>query len=450
MPPKRKASQITPDLPKVVPTEFNPTELTLAQCVQFVAELKATNSSLDKKEICGRHPHMRTLLQYVYHPHWNYNVTKAQYLKQENNKNLPSADKVTSLFELLDALKSGIRGHQAIAMIKSFIQQVGSEYQDFILSAVNKDLEIRLNAKEINKVFPGAIPEFNVALAQAFEGDIDTDLPKGRWYISHKLDGLRALFVITGGQGKAYSRQGNEFPRLQGIADILASIPELQESVLDGEACVMKNGKEDFKESVSEIKRKTVRGPEPDFRFHVFDCLTYDEFMSASSTATLSERLMRLAKVDASLFKGKVVLVEQELMVDKKTFDKWNQRVKEGGWEGLMLRSDVGYKGKRSKDLLKIKPFEDGEWKVNQLIEGEKHVLVNGIATKIKMLAAVMINVDGVDVKVGSGFSDAERVDFLAHPEKILNKLITVQYQEKIADSGSLRFPTFKAVRDYE
>lgn len=447
MPPKRKVAAMT----AAQPSQDTP-DPTLDQCLQFVADLKATNSNLEKKEICGKHPHLRKLLRYVYHPHWNYNITKAQYLKQVDNKNLPSVSPAESLFALLDQLKSGIRGLQSVALIKAFIHAVGNKYQNLILSAVNKDLEIRVNAKEINKVFPETIPEFNVALAQAFEGDIDTDLPKGKWYISHKLDGLRALFVITGGHGKAYSRQGNEFPRLQPIADILANIPQLQESVLDGEACVMKDGKEDFKLSVSEIKRKTVKAgePEPDFRFHVFDLLTYQEFMSASSVSTLSERLTRLSQIDQALFKGKVAIVEQELMVDKSTFDKWNQRVKEGGWEGLMLRADVGYKGKRSKDLLKVKPFEDGEWRVHQLLEGEKHVLVNGIATKVKMLAAVMINVDGVDVKVGSGFSDAERVDFLANPQKILNKLITVQYQEKIVDSGSLRFPTFKAVRDYE
>ena len=33
------------------------------------------------------------------------------------------------------------------------------------------------------------------------------------------------------------------------------------------------------------------------------------------------------------------------------------------GWEGLMLRKNVGYCGKRNKDLLKVKKFYDAEYK---------------------------------------------------------------------------------------
>jgi DNA ligase 1 len=37
------------------------------------------------------------------------------------------------------------------------------------------------------------------------------------------------------------------------------------------------------------------------------------------------------------------------------------------GWEGIMLRKDIGYEGKRSKNLLKVKKFYDAEYEVVRL-----------------------------------------------------------------------------------
>ena len=36
----------------------------------------------------------------------------------------------------------------------------------------------------------------------------------------------------------------------------------------------------------------------------------------------------------------------------------------ERGWEGFMLRKNVGYEGKRSKNLVKVKKFHDAEYEV--------------------------------------------------------------------------------------
>ena len=33
----------------------------------------------------------------------------------------------------------------------------------------------------------------------------------------------------------------------------------------------------------------------------------------------------------------------------------WSELPKQEGWEGLMLRKDVAYEGKRTKNLLKVK-----------------------------------------------------------------------------------------------
>jgi DNA ligase-1 len=63
------------------------------------------------------------------------------------------------------------------------------------------------------------------------------------------------------------------------------------------------------------------------------------------------------------------------------------------------------------------------------------------------MLSCVMIQHKGYIVRVGSGFSIEQRQEFYQDPNKILGKIIEVQYFEetKNQDGGiSLRFPTFK------
>ena len=48
------------------------------------------------------------------------------------------------------------------------------------------------------------------------------------------------------------------------------------------------------------------------------------------------------------------------------------------GWEGIMLRKDAGYKGKRSSDVLKVKQFHDAEYTVVAVENGPFRLIVYG------------------------------------------------------------------------
>ena len=126
-----------------------------------------------------------------------------------------------------------------------------------------------------------------------------------------------------------------------------------------------------------------------------------------------------------------------------------NQKVEKYGWEGLMLRDNLKpYKGKRIRDLCKVKKFFDEEFKVLDIITGPIRVIDkdSGLDTTIECMTAVIINYE--NTKVGSGFSIEERQHYYKNPDDIIGKLITVQYFEK--SNESLRFPTFKGIRNYE
>jgi DNA ligase-1 len=112
-----------------------------------------------------------------------------------------------------------------------------------------------------------------------------------------------------------------------------------------------------------------------------------------------------------------------------------------------MIRKDVGYEGKRSKNLQKVKKFYDAEYKVVDFDVDNHEVVRDGKSETLKMLSQVWIEHKGHRVKVGSGWTQEQRLQYM--DGSIVGKIITVQYfEETHNDKGgiSLRFPTVKIV----
>jgi DNA ligase-1 len=122
---------------------------------------------------------------------------------------------------------------------------------------------------------------------------------------------------------------------------------------------------------------------------------------------------------------------------------------KENGWEGLMLRKDAPYQGKRSNDVLKVKQFYDAEYIVVDVENAVNRVIVDGKEVEEMMMRNVVIEHKGNRVQVGSGFSHEQKRFYFENPNEILGKQITVQYFEETKNQNggiSLRFPTVKAI----
>lgn len=125
----------------------------------------------------------------------------------------------------------------------------------------------------------------------------------------------------------------------------------------------------------------------------------------------------------------------------------------EKGWEGLMLRKNSTYKGKRSDDILKLKTFHDDEYKVVDTFSGPFRYIKEGLEVEEEMLSGVAIEHKGNIVRVGSGFSIDQRKHLHNNPKDILGKIITVQYFEESQNQNgdySLRFPVIKVIHGNE
>ena len=177
--------------------------------------------------------------------------------------------------------------------------------------------------------------------------------------------------------------------------------------------------------------------------------MTQDEFKAKKSNDNLYQRYKELLFTMEDNECPCLSVLEMEIVNDDNHFQKWVSKADNNGWEGVMLRKNTQYKGKRSKDLLKVKTFHDAEYEVLDTEMGMFPLTLNGRECEEEMLSCVYIKHKDHLVRVGSGFTIEQRQDFYKNPDVILGKVITVQYFEetKNQEGGiSLRFPTFKVL----
>ena len=244
-----------------------------------------------------------------------------------------------------------------------------------------------------------------ILLAQKWDNAQDlTD-----WWLSEKLDGVRAYW-----DGRQFlSRQGNVFHAPDWFVETLPDVP------LDGELWLDRKA---FQRTVSIVRRQDKSDHWKEVRYVIFD---------APGTASSFEDRMDFLKDTIGKKQKFASLLKQERCTGTDHLQSELARIESLGGEGLMLREPQSeYEIGRSMTLLKVKSFHDTE----AIVTG--HQLGRG---KFKgKLGALEIQLpDGTELKVGTGFSEAER----GQPPAI-GSTITFRYQE-LTNHGVPRFPSY-------
>jgi len=417
----------------------------------FIKEMNSSTSSNDKIDLIRfAKPEVRKVLFYTYNTFQQYNITPKVLDKRPDLCNKHT--KFSSVFELLDSLNNRmITGHKAVEETNGYLFN-NPESKSLLYLMLERNLKVRASVKLINKALPGFIPEFNVALANKYDEKTKkkVDLQKDVWYVSRKLDGVRCLIVVNEkGKAKSFSRAGKQFHTLSLVEKEIESLG-VKNVVFDGEMCIVnENGDEDFQNVMKEIGRKdhTIQSG----LFQVFDFIPLEVFNNGISTESLFSYRLNALKVLLSYHKDLryIKILNQFPFFSFDELERYIQKASDKNWEGVMIRKDEQYKGKRSHDILKVKTFHDAEYNVKEIITGPFRYVKEGIEVEEEMLSAVLIEHKGHDVRVGSGFSIDQRKHLFLNPEDILNKVITVQYFEESQNQNgghSLRFPVVKVI----
>lgn len=241
-------------------------------------------------------------------------------------------------------------------------------------------------------------------------------------YVQPKLDGVRCILK----DGKLTTRNGKP----------IVSCPHLEEKglFLDGEL-YNHDLKHDFDKIIS-LTRKTK--PEPEdleesknlIKFYVYDQPGDTVFVTRYANIFLPKSDTRFELVPTYEVK---TLEEIEV---------FHEQFLSLGYEGTMIRLDLGgYENKRSKQLLKYKSFQDDEFTILDVIEGEGNR--SGMAGKL-----VCALPNGGTVGVSMTGTQEFMTKVLADKSKIIGLQATVKYFGYTND-GSLRFPTLKTIINY-
>lgn len=256
-------------------------------------------------------------------------------------------------------------------------------------------------------------PSFSFLLASSF------DPQKHRlddYFLSEKLDGVRAYW-----DGRYLrSRGGNTFSAPQWFLDSLPNTP------MDGE---LWGGRQTFDE-VSGIVRRNK--PSNGWRK-----ITLMVFELPNVEGDFSMRYQQMQQLHAEHGNQNWRIVEQR-SAPKTVAGLHSMLIKldaEGG-EGLMLKSKTAaYRGGRSNDLLKVKISNDAEAQVVAHHKGKGRLV-----TKMGSITVQMSN--GIQFKIGSGFTDAQR-----ESPPAIGATVTYKYNG-LTRNGKPRFPVFWRVRD--
>lgn len=438
----------------------------LGRLRRLINELSQTNSSRAKADILGRHTDTHPFLSRLFKS-GPFHLTSASLAKV-----LPARPPIDTgldtLEDVLDALESrSLTGDRAVQRYQQLIES-HPEHAELLKSILDKDLRIRMGAKSILKVTDtGSGNHFlPVALAedyanQAIQTFFRASLSHGdRWFASRKLDGVRCIVDVRKPMHGALqvhlrSRQGRSLSHLQ-LGSRLAALCNNRldfagqsHFVLDGEICSFRDtdhgletSKEDFKRAAALVNTRVPKGQDGGLDFVPFDALTADDFYNNSRSETWSKRQSRLVQLGAHLPQTEVLSVA--------ALDTMMETVaKSNAWEGVMLRRDAPYIGKRTKDLIKVKRFFDAEFPIISYELGPIRTIRNGKEVTEEVLTNLVIEHKGHAVSVGSGFSLDERRRFRELGDELKGRMATVCYSEETSNKHgqpSLRFPTFKAL----
>lgn len=425
--------------------------------LEMIKKLQATNSNKDKlailKSYVGHEDEelIKSVLLYCYSPFKKYGISESVY----DEIPLVTNTIFKSTFEMFDKLAESNINDLLRLSTKAFIESVeDEECRELIKGILFKDLKLGVNAKSINKVWKGLVPEFNVQLAESLAKAKNAIQPNNTYFLTTKLDGFRILAVPNeNGVYTFYTRKGEIYEGLEHLQKECQRIGKGKD-VLDGELIARNDdnlSSGDLYKVTTKIARKKGKTKEKaKLQFHVFDIVEVEAFKRGGDMHHYVSRREYLDDTFAEEIAKEplhsVLLVPTLLEFKGSELDKALAIVKEiteqGGEGGMINKATAPYWCKRHAGILKVKDFKEADVWVKDVYEGTKR--------NKGRLGGVIIQYyyEGElhECECGSGFTDSHRVEFWDNPELITGRVIEIQFFETTENEKGgkgLRFPSW-------
>lgn len=430
--------------------------------IEILEDLEATSGSLAKREILAaniKNDLLKATFVAAGDPYTVYYVNKFKMPKAHPSALYNDDDVVYNfLNELLPQLSSrSVTGNAAKdAVVECFVNMTESQ-QKWCQRILLKNMRCGVQST-VNKVWPGAIKTFDVALAETLksefvEGDgiklLETVTYPVR--VEPKLDGLRCIAIKRSGKVTFFTRNGTELDSMPKIKEALEEA-KFDNVVLDGEGMAA-----DWNESASVMMSKTQKD-DSNLYYNVFDAMSLSDWENQECAVPYLDRNKLVLEVVLACVEftqknatPRVRQVPHIMAQNEDELKSYFKRCMDDGFEGVMLKTlDTPYKFKRSKNILKLKPCVTYEGVIVGHYEGRRGTKREGLFGGFEVVLS-----NGVVTRLGGGFNDALKASVqLEGPDTFLGKIVEIEAQpdpltkDGLTVDGKARFPVFTRFRD--
>jgi DNA ligase-1 len=397
--------------------------------------LEQTNSTKEKERLLreNQSADLKEYLNIALNPYRVYYVSKFPTKKVGEAEAVAIAGKgFTNFKNLVKKLECReISGHTALNTIVDAFRNYSAKERKWYEKALTKKA-IGVGAKIVNKALGNVVPEFEVMLADNKQPDINKI--KYPMLVQAKLDGFRAVYIPNIG---LMGRNGKKI-RNERLADHFSDLYRTLDYVFDGE---LYSHDRNFNELASVLNSEDKEIP-ADVRYHVYDGMGLQCWDEKKCQVGYSKRLDVLRNRVSNFKYATIVPVLKAENTDK--VKQVYSFFLNAGYEGIMLKDPDGlYQWKRvrlsSQTMLKLKPSVTHDLEVTGFVEGEGKLAGS--------LGKLLVDFQGKEVGVGTGFTESQREVIWKHKDDTVGRIVEVKAMEVTPD-GSLRHPVFVRFRE--
>ena len=418
-----------------------------AESANGAGSKKAIQTALAKLDADGR-----KLMRLAMDPYTTFGVKKfdrpTKYAAQDSTD-------LTNFFNALNALANRqVTGNAARATVTEMLSYFTEDTASYLERVIDQDPRAGFSADTFNKVWPNdPIPSWDQQLAEKCEDEEEFEkYATFPCQADIKYDGTRQFAFVKNGVVEYRARGGKPSEHLNGLFDDeLLEIRKRygQDFVLDGETLGTT-----FEQTMNSKGSKNVDAKKA-LIFRAFFIMPLTDWVAQKTTITnrqtretLTTLLDGLTKI--KLTEGRKVKDYADMVAycNERIDDETKQKAER---EGLILKNeDAVYEWGRSYTWIKVKRFYDVDARIVGFYPGRPKSRLENTVGGVNCIA-FLENGTEVRFNVGSGFSDDQRADMKANPDKWLKATHVITYQEvskaKGKEHASLRFCTYSHAR---
>lgn len=421
--------------------------------VEVIKACEAANGAGTKKTIqealAKADPIARKLITAAMNPYAVYGVRKYDAPTSFCKVDAPMQVVFSTLDQLATRQLTGKAAQEAVTgMLGAFTKETA----DYIARLIDKDLKAGFSADTFNKIWKDEkIPTFEVQLADKCEDTEDFEK-----YVTFpclaeaKLDGERTIAVVEGDSVIYYSRSGKVAEHVNGLfdEDLLKIREELDHDfILDGERYAS-----NFTETMN-AKKSGNDEAKKNLKFYAYFIMSLADWKAQKTTMTMEAARAKIIGLIDKLALTKITRPVGRIVNDYHDMMEYcNSMIDEFKFEGLILKNLTSvYEWDRTYAWTKVKRFYDVDARIVGFYPGRPKSRLADTVGGVNCVGFLESG-ERVEFNVGSGFSDDQRADMKANPQKWLAATHVIKYQEvsrsKSKTVASLRFCTYEHARD--